>query len=191
MSIVKALCIKNSDLFDLRTRNNELTTKLEGFNELNIKCRRYKQELEQANAILANKQEAEKQASENNRMLAMKIEVKNRENQRLSMQNEQLQFRLQSHPNLSINTNGDTSFNTSNASINQYDDHEPNNSKCKRASTMREPSYHDSSMDNQVDQVNVSSISSSQTVKLRSKSFKTHQSIENSNKKHYSRPSPQ
>ena len=43
----------------------------------------------------------------------MKIEVKNKENQRLSMQNEQLQFRLQSQPNLSLNATHSNNANNS------------------------------------------------------------------------------
>ena len=111
-SLKAALDIKNLDLFDLRTKNNELTTKLENYNELNMKVRRYKQEVEQLSAILKNKHEAERRTSEHNRLLALKIEVKNKENQRLSMANEQLQFRLQSQPNLSFK-NADGSLNSS------------------------------------------------------------------------------
>lgn len=116
-SLKTALDIKNMDLFDLRTKNNELTTKLDNFEEIEIKYRRYKQEMENLSIILQNKNEQEKRAAENNRMLAMKVEVKNKENQRLSMQNEQLQFRLQSQPNLSLTNNGNESFNLSNISI--------------------------------------------------------------------------
>ncbi len=51
-------------------------------------------------------------------MLSLKVETKARENQRLSMQNEQLQFRLQSHSNLSLAVNDhENSFNLSNISI--------------------------------------------------------------------------
>ncbi len=55
------------------------------------------------NAILKNKQEVERRTSEHNRLLTIKIEAENKENKRLSMLNEQLQFRLQLHPNLSQN----------------------------------------------------------------------------------------
>ncbi len=46
-------------------------------------------------------------------MLSRKIEIKSKENQRLSMQNEQLQFKLQSQPNLnecSLMTNASFEF---------------------------------------------------------------------------------
>ena len=59
-SLKTALDIKNVDLFDLRTKNNELTTKVDNYNEINMKCRRYKQEMEHLSAILENKQEAER-----------------------------------------------------------------------------------------------------------------------------------
>jgi chromosome segregation ATPase len=59
-SMKTAIDIKNTDLFDLRAKNNELTTKVDNYNELNMKLRRYKQEVEQLNAILKNKQEAER-----------------------------------------------------------------------------------------------------------------------------------
>jgi hypothetical protein len=107
------------------------------------------------------------------------------------MANEQLQFRLNSHPNLSINTNGDNSFNMSSVSINPYDDpNDPNTSKCKRASTANESHNDDSTcMDNQNsgDHVDSSNMSPTPPVKLRSKSFKTQQShVEHSNKKSHS-----
>lgn len=117
-SLKTALDIKNVDLFDLRTKNNELITKLDNFEEIKIKYRRYKQEMENLSSILQSKTDQERRAAEYNRMLANKVEVKAKENQRLSMQNEQLQFRLQSQPNLSLNQNGNESFNLSDISIN-------------------------------------------------------------------------
>merc|ERR1719215_1345220 len=89
-SLKAALDIKNCDLFDLRKKNNELTTKLDGLCDVEMKYKRYKQELENLNSIIHNKNEQERLAAENNRNLAMKVEIKNKENQRLSMQNEQL-----------------------------------------------------------------------------------------------------
>jgi hypothetical protein len=59
-SLKAAIDIKNTDLFELRAKNNELTTKVDNYNELNMKLRRYKQEVEQLNAILKNKQESER-----------------------------------------------------------------------------------------------------------------------------------
>ncbi len=59
-SLKTALDIKNADLFELRTRNNELTTKLDNYNELDIKYRRYKHELENLHSILENKKEQER-----------------------------------------------------------------------------------------------------------------------------------
>ena len=59
-SLKAAIDIKNTDLFELRARNNELTTKVDNYNELNMKLRRYRQEVEQLNAILKNKQDAER-----------------------------------------------------------------------------------------------------------------------------------
>ena len=59
-SLKAALDIKNLDLFDLRTKNNELVTQFDNYNELNMKLRRYKQEVEELKAILKNKQEAER-----------------------------------------------------------------------------------------------------------------------------------
>lgn len=103
-SLKAAIDIKNSDLFELRAKNNELTTKVDNYNEVNMKLRRYKQEAEQLGAILKNKQESERRVSENNRLLALKVEAKQKENQRLSMEMEQLQFRLHSQSNLSLNT---------------------------------------------------------------------------------------
>lgn len=104
----------------------------------------------------------------------MKVEIKNKENQRLSMQNEQLQFRLQSQPNLSL-TNNNESFDLSNISMNDnsffnkvhendnmsaYYDHCASISSAKRSMTMKE--------------TKISNYSEVQTavVKLRSKSFK-------------------
>ena len=121
--------------------------------------------------------------------MAAKIEVKNRENQRLSMQNEQLQFRLNSHPNLSINTNGDNSFNISSNSMNPYDDsNEPTTSRCKRASTAHESHNDSACADNHSSGDQADNVSPTPPVKLRSKSFKTQQShpIEHSNKKSHS-----
>ena len=59
-SLKAAIDIKNTDLFELRAKNNELTTKVDNYNELNMKLRRYKQEVEQLYAILKNKQESER-----------------------------------------------------------------------------------------------------------------------------------
>ena len=58
-------------------------------------------DVENLKEILKNKHQYEQNINEQNRILAMKVEKKNRENQRLSMQNEELQFRLISQPNLS------------------------------------------------------------------------------------------
>ena len=55
-----ALEIKNLDNFELRTKNNELETKVENYNDLNAKVRRYKTDLEQLSATLAKRQEAER-----------------------------------------------------------------------------------------------------------------------------------
>jgi len=59
-SLKTALDIKNVDLFELRTRNNELTTKLDNYHEIDMKYRRYKQELENLHSILENKNEQER-----------------------------------------------------------------------------------------------------------------------------------
>ena len=59
-SLKAALDIKSLDIFDLRTKNNELITKVDNYTELNIKLRRYKQEVEQLSATLSRKQEAER-----------------------------------------------------------------------------------------------------------------------------------
>ena len=125
-SLKAALDIKNSDLSDLRTKNNQLETQMENYNELKFKLNRYKQEIENLKAVLKNKQDIERRTSEHNRLLAMRIEMKDRENQRLSMANEQLQFRLQSNPNLSINNsqNLDTTLNNSLFLSNQNNDDE-------------------------------------------------------------------
>lgn len=199
-SLKTALDIKNADLFDLRTKNNELTTKMENFNELNIKMRRYKQEIEQLNAVLKNKQEAERRTSEFNRQLAMKIEMKNRENQRLSMANEQLQFRLQSQPNLSQatslngaqaggNGNSDLSFTSLNMSPclnnNNYEDqqyqtpsleNEKNYASMVTSTSLLQKKRHDENNDeSEMDFIDGGSSldPSPAVVKLRSKSFKT------------------
>lgn len=137
----------------------------------------------------------------------MKIDVKNKENQRLSMANEQLQFRLQSQPNLSL-TNIDYSFNSQNTSntIDQLDQQEhqteSDNPKLKltRASTLTFHSYNsqnspsvsptETQASNSLTQSSLSSMThelSSSTVKLRSKSFKTHPSrSSDANKKLFS-----
>jgi hypothetical protein len=59
-SLKAALEIKNLDNFELRTKNNELETKVENYNDLNAKVRRYKTDLEQLSATLAKRQEAER-----------------------------------------------------------------------------------------------------------------------------------
>jgi hypothetical protein len=125
-SLKAALDIKNSDLSDLRTKNNQLETQMENYNELKMKLNRYKQDMENIKAVLKNKQDAERRTSEHNRLLAMRIEMKDRENQRLSMANEQLQFRLQSNPNLSVNNsqNLDTTLNNSLSLSQQNNDDE-------------------------------------------------------------------
>jgi hypothetical protein len=101
-SLNAAIDIKNRDLNELRARNNELTTRVESFGEVSMAMRRYKQEVEQLSAIVMNKQEAERRASEHARLLAVRVEAKNKENQRLSMHNEQLQFRLQQNTSLML-----------------------------------------------------------------------------------------
>lgn len=59
-SLKAALDIKNLDLFELRTQNNKLVTQCDNYNEMNMKYRRYKQEVEELKAILHSKQEAER-----------------------------------------------------------------------------------------------------------------------------------
>jgi len=59
-SLKAALEIKNIDIYDLRTKNNELITKVDNYTDLNAKVRRYEQEVEQLNVILNKKQEAER-----------------------------------------------------------------------------------------------------------------------------------
>ena len=117
----------------------------------------------------------------------MKIEVKNRENQRLSMQNEQLQFRLQSQPNLSY-LNQDGSFNSPSLNDNSQNfskNHEKSNlsmashSRLKRASTITESSSGNGVVGEVVDEsyavgdTSLDATSTTPVVKLRSKSFKT------------------
>lgn len=107
----------------------------------------------------------------------MKIEVKSKENQRLSMQNEQLQFRLQSQPNLSANNNNDSLLLNITDNHISTPNHEQNQTspvpkmRVTRASTLN------SSFDNNP-AINSCPTSSdhdttSLPVKLRSKSFKT------------------
>lgn len=111
--------------------------------------------------------------------MAKKIEIKNRENQRLSMQNEQLQFRLQSHPNLSISTTADLSFTSMNISMNQSDktvnDDSLNNNDSSEFLKTYESSpiskRHNDKSDNRCTTLPHNSTTIS-TVKLRSKSFK-------------------
>jgi hypothetical protein len=108
----------------------------------------------------------------------MKIEVKNKENQRLSMANEQLQFRLQSHPNLSsnqdslLNSSSYASFSDENKdSIETTKPHHQYQPQPRhaRASTM-----HPSSVTSSEDSEEINLISSqAPQVKLRSKSFKS------------------
>lgn len=59
-SLKAALEIKNLDLFELRTQNNKLVTQCDNYNEMNMKFRRYRQEVEELKAILQSKQEAER-----------------------------------------------------------------------------------------------------------------------------------
>ena len=54
-SLKAALEIKNIDIYDLRTKNNELITKVDMYTDLNAKVRRYEQEVEQLNVILNKK----------------------------------------------------------------------------------------------------------------------------------------
>jgi hypothetical protein len=51
-SLKAALEIKNIDIYDLRTKNNELITKVDNYTDLNAKVRRFEQEVEQLNVIL-------------------------------------------------------------------------------------------------------------------------------------------
>jgi chromosome segregation ATPase len=59
-SLKAALEIKNIDIYDLRTKNNELITKVDNYTDLNAKVRRFEQEVEQLTVILNKKQEAER-----------------------------------------------------------------------------------------------------------------------------------
>jgi hypothetical protein len=185
-SLKTALDIKNLDIFDLRTKNNELITKVDNYTDMNMKLRRYKQEVEQLTATLNKKQEAERQTSEYNRQLSMKIEVKQKENQRLSMANEQLQFRLQSHPNLS--SNQDTSLNSSSfVSFSEETPKDTKNTIAKqqlqlekqqprhtRAYTLHPSSAMTTSSEDSADSISVNGQSPQPPpVKLRSKSFKS------------------
>jgi hypothetical protein len=123
-SLKAALDMRGQDLLKLRSKNNELTTKLEDYNELNMKMRRYKQELEQANAVLKNKQDTERRVSEHNRLLAMRIEVKDREIQRLSLANEEAHFRLKNTNSLSFanqTLNCTNEFNTADNTVDTDD----------------------------------------------------------------------
>ena len=110
----------------------------------------------------------------------MKIEVKNKENQRLSMANEQLQFRLQSHPNLSANQ--DTSLNSS-SYVSFSDENKDNHDTAKQDYSQQQHqqprharayTLHPSSATSSEDSADSISIVSPQPppVKLRSKSFK-------------------
>jgi hypothetical protein len=99
---------------------------VDNYNELNLKLRGHKQEIEQLNEALKNKADSERRTNEQNRNLLMKIEMKNKENQRLSMANEQLQFRLQSQSSLSLtNTQTDNLFN--NLNVSSINDNNNNN----------------------------------------------------------------
>ncbi|RNA30278.1 titin -like protein [Brachionus plicatilis] len=180
-SLKAALDIKNLDLFDLRTKNNKLVTQCDNYNEMNMKLRRYKQEVEELKAILQSKQEAERRASENNRLLSIKIEKKDKENQRLSMQNEELQFRLQSQPNLN-QLNNDTLNSESDQSSDKSYENFPN-FKLTRSSTV---DYHPNckSMDTNIIQTSLSTLThdnqiTNSGVKLRSKSFKANSNRSN------------
>lgn len=191
-SLKAAIDIKNIDLVQLRTKNNELVTKVENYNELNIKLRRSKQEIEQLNAILKNKQDAERRATEHNRVLTMKIEAKAKENQRLSMQNELLQFRLQSQPNLSgnessllMNSSSMAAANSNNLgdeqiiTPNKLGEHQGASSPKPKSRTKSALVTKASSATNSTDAAAANELEdelptmSSLPVKLRSKSFKT------------------
>ena len=115
----------------------------------------------------------------------MKIEVKNKENQRLSMANEQLQFRLQSHPNLS--SNPDTSLNSSSyisfseenrdqpGSMQQQQQQQQNQQpRHTRAFTLHTSASNGDSITNTIKDASSGGQTGTQPppVKLRSKSFK-------------------
>jgi hypothetical protein len=112
----------------------------------------------------------------------MKIEIKNKENQRLSMANEQLQFRLQSHPNLS--SNQDSLLNSSSyASFSDENKESSDTIKPQNQQNHQQPRHaraytlHPSSVTSSEDSEEISVISPQPPpVKLRSKSFKTQNS---------------
>lgn len=105
----------------------------------------------------------------------MKVEAKSKENQRLSMQNEQLQFRLQSHPNLSgndsilLNNNNNSSSNNYESTTSGTPGRLDGAPLCSSSLTKaRTKSTLDSSAHSSGD-----TATCSLPVKLRSKSFKT------------------
>lgn len=106
----------------------------------------------------------------------MKFEVKNKENQRLSMQNEQLQFRLQSQSNLSLPNNETDLLNLSNISnLNEnsffvkLQENENANEYLENYTSLGVPNTKRPALDHQAH-----SFDNTETpvVKLRSKSFK-------------------
>ncbi len=123
-------------------------------------------------------------ALENNRMLSIKVEVKSRENQRLSMQNEQLQFRLQSHSNLSLAANDhETSFNLSNISISNDNSFFSKLTNDQNSHEFNNPSYYEQyqSLSTTTTTTTASTSDTSNetpVVKLRSKSCKSQLSYE-------------
>lgn len=118
-------------------------------------------------------------------MLSLRIEKKDKENQRLSMQNEELQFRLQSQPNLSqLNNDNSESDQSTDKSYENIA-----NIKLTRSSTI---SYHPNNntieTERDIIQSSLTSIQyenqmNNSGVKLRSKSFKANS---NRNNKMYS-----
>jgi len=156
-SLKTAIDIKNKDIADLRTRNNELYTKCENFDEIQLRCDQYKCQIEQLNEAIRRRREEERRVSEQNRQLAQTIDVKNREHLRLSMQYEELQYRLQSQPNLSTEV---------------YDEEENENPSCMttnlNSNNASTPANH----------------YATSVVKLRSKSLKTTPANNSSAKKH-------
>lgn len=59
-SLKTAIDIKNKDISELRTRNNELYTKCEHFDEIQLRCEQYKCQIEQLNEAIQRRREEER-----------------------------------------------------------------------------------------------------------------------------------
>lgn len=95
-SLKAAIEIKNIDLFDLRCKNNDLTTKNDELTKLIPELQRQKCRIENLEEMYMNKSDEAKRLAEQYEILKSTIDESRRENKRISMRMEELQFKLKS-----------------------------------------------------------------------------------------------